>query len=262
MSEIIGDSIISGISNKWVVEEAIRLAREAEKSDFLLRIIGGIAVRVHSPHARNLFGEVRPLTDIDYMTYSKYGYKLDDFIKDQGYHPWMTSGRMYRGIYAHEKNGLKIDIFYDNLDMCHKIDFKKNKRLEVDSPTISLADILLEKLQIVKISAKDVRDVCVLLREHEIGKTDDEEINIEYINKLLSDDWGFWYTSTINLGKFKYHLTSPDGILYSWPEDDRKVIEERIEQIQDSLEQYPKTRKWQKRAKTGTKKKWYKEVRL
>ena len=262
MSEIIGDSAVTGISNQAVVDEAIRLAKEADVKGMCLRIMGGIAVRIQCPEARRLYGIDRPLTDIDYMTYSKYGYKLDDFVKSQGYGPHMTSGRMYRGIYSHEKTGLMIDIFYDSLNMCHKIDFAKNKRLELDSPTITLADILLEKLQIVKISEKDLKDVCIMLREHDIGYTDKKEINIDYINKLLSDDWGFWYTSTINLNKFKNHLTSPDGVVYQWPEEDRNIILKRIVRILDELEKYPKTKNWQKRAKTGTKQNWYKDVRV
>lgn len=59
-----------------------------------------------------------------------------------------------------KQNGFSIDIFLDRLEMCHDIDFKG--RLELDYPTIPLAEMLLEKLQIVQINEKDVKDVIIL----------------------------------------------------------------------------------------------------
>jgi len=77
------------------------------------------------------------------------------------------------------------------------------KRLEIDYPTISLADLLLEKMQIVKLNEKDILDTIVMLREHDVGEGDKETINSDRVSGLLSDDWGFYYTVTTNLGKIK-----------------------------------------------------------
>ena len=56
----------------------------------------------------------------------------------------------------------------DKLDFCHPIPWKS--RLEVDTPTIPLAELVLEKMQIVKINEKDIIDTIMLLREHAIAR--------------------------------------------------------------------------------------------
>ena len=140
--------------------------------------------------------------------------------------------------------------------MCHKIDFRK--RLLIDYPTISLADLLLEKLQIVEINEKDVKDVIVLLSDHKIGDKDEKEtINIEYIADLLSKDWGFYYTVTTNLNKIKKLVDSYTQVLTQNKVED---VKNKIDITLDRIEKKPKSMGWKMRAKIGTKTKWYKEV--
>ena len=69
--------------------------------------------------------------------------------------------------------------------------------------TISLADLFLEKVQIVKMGEKDAKDIAILLLEHELGDQDKGSINAEYISKLMADDWGFYYTTITNLRKLE-----------------------------------------------------------
>lgn len=70
--------------------------------------------------------------------------------------------------------------------MCHTLYFKN--RLLVDYPTIPLAELLLEKMQIVKLAEKDIIDTIILIREHEIGEKDEKTINATYIANILSKD--------------------------------------------------------------------------
>jgi len=65
--------------------------------------------------------------------------------------------------------GLHIDIFYEKLDFCHVIYWKD--RLDVDHPSIPLAEMLLEKMQIVQINEKDIIDTIMLLLEHSLATT-------------------------------------------------------------------------------------------
>jgi hypothetical protein len=55
----------------------------------------------------------------------------------------------------------------------------------------------------VEINDKDLKDAMLLLLAGEIGETDDAAINLRYLAKRMSDDWGFYYTSTTNLGRIK-----------------------------------------------------------
>jgi len=147
-----------------------------------------------------------------------------------------------------------VDVFFDELRMCHRIDWIK--RLEVDKPTIPLADIVLEKLQIVEINPKDIKDLIILFLEHDVANADNETINGKYIAELLSKDWGFWYTSTMNLNKV---LTLMNEYI-QLPEDESKRVKERVNKLLTMIENQPKSMGWKMRSRMGTKQKWYMEV--
>ena len=61
-----------------------------------------------------------------------------------------------------------VDVLVDSLEMCHRFEFAD--RLKASSPTLPLAELLLSKLQVVKINRKDVLDALVLLAEHPLGE--------------------------------------------------------------------------------------------
>src|SRR5207237_5396907 len=113
-----------------------------------------------------------------------------------------TGGTRY--YFKHPRTGLGVDIFMDELYYCHRIAF--GGRLHVDSHTIPLAELLLEKMQIVELNEKDVKDTIVLLLEHDIGDGDDETVNGRLIADVLSDDWGFYHTVNMNLDRVVGHL--------------------------------------------------------
>ena len=85
--------------------------------------------------------------------------------------------------------GRHIDIFFNKLDFCHPVIFIG--RLEVEELTLPLAELLLEKMQIVKINEKDLIDTIMLLREHPVGDADNETINAKVITSTLGNDWGY-----------------------------------------------------------------------
>jgi len=122
--------------------------------------------------------------------------------------------------------------------------------------TLPLSELLLEKMQIVKINEKDLIDTIMLLREHPIGNTDQETINAEVIARILSDDWGFWRTVTTNL-KLVGELVGEYARL---SEEDRQVVRHRTAELQRRIEAYPKTIRWKVRSRVGERVKWYKDV--
>ena len=68
-----------------------------------------------------------------------------------------------------------IDVFFDKLNYCHKVSFEG--RLDNDPYSISLADILLQKLQIWEINDKDLKDIEFLFIGAEFGDDDEQKIN-------------------------------------------------------------------------------------
>jgi hypothetical protein len=102
---------------------------------------------------------------------------------------------------VYDRRNVVVDVFFDKLRMSHTIDFRK--RLDVDAPTISVSDLLLEKMQIVKLTEKDAKDTVIVFTEHSVNEDDNENVDSRYIANLLADDWGFYYTVTTNLKRIR-----------------------------------------------------------
>jgi len=150
--------------------------------------------------------------------------------------------------------GRHIDVFYNALEFCHPISFVG--RLEIEQYTLPLAELLLEKMQIVQINEKDLIDSIMLLREHPLGDNDLETINTTLITRTLSNDWGFWRTMTGNLKLLDGKLEQYDVLT----DQDRSVVHERINDLLQKIETAPKSLRWKMRARIGEKVKWYKDV--
>ncbi len=241
-------------------KEIRRITSEAEKRKIPLRIMGGAAIRMHCPNHKDLYERLKrePKHDMDFVTYSKYRPSTKKLFIDLGYEPYvsmMLTGAtgMYRQIFNDKEGNKAIDVFLDKLQMSHVIEFKG--RLEIDSPTVPLAELLLQKLQIVQTNEKDIQDAIILLSEHDIGDGDQEQVNGGYIAEILGNEWGFYYTVSENLIKLKEFLGK-----YDLSKQDKQAVSGRIDQLRDMAEKQPKTLRWKLRARVGTSTKWYNEV--
>lgn len=250
--------ILTGVKPMEVskmVEEALRIIEEAKERDLTLRLIGAIAFRVHCPKYLHMFtGLERELSDLDFLGDGRHKRKIIKLLEELGYtmdKEMLIHGRYIFHSQSHERH---VDVFFDRLRMCHIIDFRR--RFENDYPTIPLAELLLEKMQIVEINEKDIKDTILLLREHDLGDHDRETINQNYIAKILSDDWGFYHTVNTNLNKVKA-LSSHYKAL---SDEDRRNINKKVENLLNVIENEPKTFRWKLRAKIGTRKIWYERV--
>jgi len=244
---------------KDFVEEMLRIVKSADEQGIVLRGMGAAAFRCHCPKLTPIHKALgRELSDLDLMGYYRQVGAIEKLFKSLGYQPRplqaILSSRTRR-IYIDTVNNRHVDVFLDSLVMCHTIDFKG--RLEVDYPTIPLAELLLEKMQIVQLTEKDVKDTLVLVREHEVGESDQDAINSKYLARILSKDWGFYYTVTTNLKKIE-NLVSK----YIPPLSDEDMIDikMKITGLSEAIEREPKSLGWKIRARIGTKQKWYRDV--
>lgn len=242
------------------VDEALRLVREAEAEGIRLRILGSIAYRLQCPLNIHLFeGMKRVLTDVDFAAEKSQNRKIRDFMVARGYVPEegvyvMSEGA--RHVYLHPRTNLNVDVFADELFFCHRIPFKG--RLDIDAPTISNTDLLLEKMQIVEINLKDFKDTMVLMLEHPLGSPADgnKHIDAGYIIDMMSKDWGFYHTFTTNLKRVPDYIQEFPAI----SEIDATIIRSRVQDLLQRLEKAPKSIGWKLRSKIGTRKLWYQEV--
>ncbi len=241
--------------------EIRRVISVAAERKIPLRILGGAAIRMHCPNFNGLYDRLNrvPKHDMDFVTYSKFRPYTKKLFIDLGYEPYISlmltgaTGR-HRQIFNDKEGNRAIDVFLDKLEMCHVIDFKG--RLEVDSPTVPLAELFLQKLQIVQTNEKDIQDAIILLREHAVGDSDKEQINGRHVASVLANDWGFHYTVKTNLQKVKEFAQQYEGL----NEGDRSAVNERIDELFGLIEEEPKSLTWRLRAKAGTSVKWYNVV--
>ncbi len=237
--------------------EAKHILAQAEQAGVTLRLIGALAYEYQCPkfnHLRQAMG--RALSDLDFAALSSQWQNVVNFMEGLSYHFDDRRAMLHgndRVIFFHPQ-GFRVDVFFDRLDMCHAVDFQR--RLDLDPLTLSLADLLLEKLQIVELTQKDVIDTLILLREHESGEGD-SAIDASYIAKRFSSDWGFYYTATENLMHIRDQALDQFEPLGA---EDRAVVRQRIDRLLERIEVEPKSMKWRLRAAIGSRIIWYKHV--
>ncbi len=243
------------------LEEGRKLIDAAQKQGMALRVMGPIALHYYYPDFADLYrcmerlGE-RVFTDIDFASYGKHRGKLVPFFESHDYElekrAAMISGGTRMIFFAGAVP--MIDVFYDRLSYNHPIDYKG--RLEIHPYCVSLTDLLLQKLQIVQINDKDLKDSMLLLLASLVGESDKDMINAKYVAKLFSDDWGFYHTATTNLQKIKQAAAGVPAL----NDVQRMIICEKADKILEYIEKAPKSGGWKRRAQVGTSKIWYNEV--
>ncbi len=256
------------IPTEVFIEEGKRLVDEAAKREIPLRLLGGVAIRIHCSEFMDFAKKLMRLgegqqeyTDLDFVSYMIFRKnKMKEFFEEVGYEKrptTMSSAATQRQIYFHPKGWFYVDVFYDKLLAAnHPLDFRG--RLELDSPTITPTDMLLEKLQIVFPDEKDVKDLLLLLRAHQISLQEEKDtINAKFIATKLASDWGFSYTATTNLSGLRQHVGEN---VRSLTDEDKQDLNTKVSRLLQAIENEPKSTGWKMRSVVGTKRKWYNPV--
>jgi len=231
---------------------------QPENKHVIMRLIGALAFRTHCPqygYIQDALG--REFTDIDFASYPRFFKDIVRILTGLGYQEDKTVTQLFsesRFLFHDNVYGRHIDIFFNKLDFCHPVNFVG--RLEIEELTLPLAELLLEKMQIVKLNEKDLIDTIMLLCEHPLGETDRETINTRLLVNILANDWGYWRTVTGNLRLVDEELDHYTALSL----EDRQRVRSRIHQLEALIEIQPKTTKWKLRAAVGERVKWYKEV--
>ncbi len=234
-----------------------RIAAEGERRGLTLRAFGGVGFYLHARDDK-LFTRLGrdPVNDLDLVGLSEQRNAYKKLFKELEYEvdrDLLVAGEGKRFSFRHAgEPTIEVDLFIDRLDMCHRIELRD--RLNLQPRTVPLADLVLQKLQIVDLNRKDMVDVAVMLAEHELNGEGRDTIDLDYISRLLADDWGFYYTAKLNMDKIRAFQADALGGA------EAAVVSDRLERIEQEVEAAPKTRRWKIRRKIGTKKKWYQDV--
>jgi hypothetical protein len=233
------------------------LAQDQNKH-VIMRLIGALAFRTQCPRYGYIQDRLeRKFTDFDFVSYPRFVRDIRRILTELGYEEDKQVTQLFgeRRMLFHDPDfGRHIDVFFNALDFCHVLNFVG--RLEAEPLTLPLAELLLEKMQIVQINEKDLIDTIMLLREHPIGNADEQTINARIIARTLGNDWGFWRTVTGNLKLLDGRLEEYQRLSH----DDRDVVHGRIHELLEVIEKEPKSARWKARARIGDRLKWYKDV--
>jgi len=239
--------------------EALRLIALADARSLQLRLMGGLAFHARVPGwTARLDREGR---DIDLATRGRDRKGVSELLIEAGYQP----DRQYNALYGHKQlyfvdadHNRPVDVLVDQLEMCHRFEFAD--RLGVDRPTLPLAELLLSKLQVVKLNRKDVLDALILLGEHRLTE-DDQGISVPRIVGITSNDWGWWRTVTGSLEKLNEfaatELKPADlNVGGRGPQFD---LRGQMVELRGAIDAGPKSTRWKLRARVGDRMAWYEE---
>ena len=241
------------------LREALRLIDLADQRGLRLRLMGGLAFHLRAPDWTAQVARERRDIDLATSGFNRKG--VAEMLTASGYVP----DRQYNALYGHKqlyfvdpRHDRPVDVLVDRLEMCHTIEFAD--RLSVDHPTLPLADLLLSKLQVVRINRKDLLDALVLLAEHPLGDTDQDAISLPRIVAHTSNDWGWWRTVTGNLAEMRLFVEvelKPDELNVG-----RALRFDPIGQVdvlRGAIDVAPKSTRWKLRARVGDRVAWFQE---
>ncbi len=235
-------------------EEAVRVIDALQQKGLVVRLLGGVAVRLRCPHATHRALN-RAYADLDFVTYKKQARQVRDALLALGY----TADRRFNALHGErrllffdEARNRQIDIFLGTFEMCHKLILEP--RLTQHAQTLSPADLLLTKLQIVQLNAKDIQDALAILLDFVPQTTTTQpgdDLDAKWIARLCAHDWGWYTTVNDNLEKIAQQASQ------YLDTNEADLVAQRIAQIKESLLQEPKSTSWRMRALVGRKVLWY-----
>ena len=229
-------------------DEAQRLVAKIKSAGLNVKLLGGLAVWLRSPSARREPLQ-RSYGDLDFIGPKKEIKKFLQLMLESGY----VEDKRFNAIHGATRLILMdpthqrpVDVLIDIFKMCHEIDL--SERLSGDSPTISLADLLLSKLQVTKLAHKDVVDIAALLLDQEFSP---EGIDVQYIVRTLGNDWGFEHTVLGTLNALPIHLAE-----FHLSSSEEQLVISKIGKLKSEIRNGKKSFSYKMREKIGEKLPW------
>jgi hypothetical protein len=235
------------------VAEARQLISRATEQRLVMRALGGVAVYLQAPGGQPRLP--RRVKDIDLAVARGRGKAASGvlshaaYVGDEMFNALRGSRRL---LYHDPRNGRHVDVFVGEFSMCHEIPL--TERLDRDPLTVPREELLLSKLQVVKLTGHDQLDIYNLLYHHDVGEQEGAGISSPFIAALCARDWGLWRTCQLNIGRSLGNLESS-----ALDPAEQKVVTGRLESLRGRIDAEPKSRRWRIRNQVGDKVRWYAE---
>jgi hypothetical protein len=235
-----------------LLDEGRDLIADAEQHSIATRLLGGIGIRLL---LNGTFAPAfdRPYRDLDLIVRRRHRRELEKLLAERGWQPATAFNALSgarRLLFEDPASDAQVDVFVEAFEMCHVLPLADG--LRAPGPTLPATDLLMSKLQIVQLNAKDRSDCYALLHGCEIGGGDHRALDPQRVAVLTAADWGLHHTFEMNLCRLR------DG-LGTVPHLDVARVTAAISALQTGMEDAPKGRSWKLRARIGERKRWYEE---
>lgn len=230
--------------------EGLCAAAEAEGVD--VRLMGGVGIRLLLGASCAAAYE-RPYRDLDIIVRRRQRRHVETLLTDRGWAPataFNALGGGRRLLFEDPASDAQVDVFVETFEMCHTLPLVDG--LDRPGPTLPATDLLMSKLQIVELNAKDRSDCYALLEGCPIADGDHRALEPGRIAALTAAEWGLHHTFELNFARLREGLTDCPGA-------DAARINAAIDVLAAAIDQAPKTRGWKLRARIGERKRWYEQ---
>lgn len=228
--------------------EGAGVIADADARGLNVRLLGGVAIKLLLGDRFDTAYE-REYQDIDLICSRKDGRQLEELLAGRGWEPAQEFNALNgaRRLLFHDPNSAaQVDVFIGEFSMCHALPLSES--LDRPGPSLPATDLLMTKLQIVELNAKDRTDLFALLAGCEVRDGDHTAIEPERLAALTCRDWGLHHTFELNLAALRTAVEAGDGPAAALP---------AIDALLAAMEAAPKSRGWRMRARIGERKRWY-----
>lgn len=234
-------------------ETAVEVVRDAAKGGVPLRLLGGQAVRLLCP---DFPPRARDDQDMDFASVTPARTQVVEFLRSRGFEEDRRFNALHghRQMYFRTPEGRTVDVVFDQLRMCHVLDF--SDRIDRMPHTLDVTDLLLSKLQIVEMNRKDIQDILYLLAGFVVRDGDPPtDVGLARFSHLMANDWGWWRTVTNNLDTIvALDADELEGLV---PPSSPNDPIEQARFLRRHADEIPKSIRWRIRGRVGERVRWY-----
>jgi hypothetical protein len=233
-----------------LLEEGRALVAQAGDRGLTVRLMGGIGIRLV---VGDRFPEryTRAYGDIDIMVSRRDSRAVEELLAARGWDPATAFNALNgarRLLFHDPASSAQIDVFVEAFEMCHSLPFADS--LQRPGPTLPATDLLMSKLQIVSLNAKDRSDLYALLLGCDLRDGDHRAIEPARITALTGRDWGLHHTFELNLARLRDGVAAGEAVA---------DVAATLDTLAEAMERAGKSRSWKLRARVGERKRWYED---
>lgn len=237
-----------------LIEEGQDLVDEAERQGLSVRLMGGVGIRLLLAERFDPAFQ-RSYRDLDILVGRRQRRDVERLLKDRGWAPATAFNALSGGrrlLFEDPLSEAQVDVFVEAFEMCHTLPLADG--LTGAAPTLPATDLLMSKLQIVQLNAKDRSDCYALLKGCPVEDGDHRALQPQRMTKLTASDWGLHHTFELNFQRLIEGLDQT-----ALPPADAATITSAIDDLTHAVDRAPKSRGWKMRSRIGERRRWYEE---